>query len=196
MDTELLNKNKQIAFSIIQPETDIETRIINDISFLQGISFGKPRKGHPEGIIIEHIKEVLKNVDKYSENDLERKKLRLIGIIHDSFKYLVKKSVPKSKNNDHAVFARKFAEKYIVDSELLNIIELHDEAHNAWIGGSNSLEWLIAYNRADFLINQLGLSINLYLKFFLCDTETGDKSNASYLWFKKIIKKHLNEKSK
>lgn len=169
----------------IKPETELENKIITDEDFIQGVMWGKPRNGHPEGQVIYHVGHVLGNVDKHATIE-NREKLRLIAIIHDSFKYKVDRTKPKSGENHHAMIARRFAEKYITDNELLEIIELHDEAYNSWCKGSRDGNWSKAEQRAKQLIERLGESINLYLTFYQCDNETGDKENEDFVWFSNL----------
>jgi hypothetical protein len=172
---------------IIKPENGIEDAIITDPDFIQGALYGKPRKGHPEGQVIYHIKEVLANVDKHSCEE-DRWFLRLIAIIHDTFKYKVDQTKPKYGDNHHGMIARRFAEKYIGDENVLKIIELHDEAYNAWQQGGRHGDWYKADARAKTLIQNLKkmspYCLDLYLKFYRCDNATGDKSSENYEWFK------------
>lgn len=170
---------------IIKPETSLEKRIISNEEFIEGALWGKPRKGHPEGEVILHIGEVLKNVDKYSTIK-NRQKLRLIALIHDTFKNKVDETKPKSGENHHAMIARRFAEKFITDKEILDIIELHDEAYNAWCKGDRDGKWDKADIRANNLIRKLGDSIDLYLTFYQCDNETGNKEQYNFNWFEKL----------
>jgi hypothetical protein len=170
---------------IIKPETELEKQILADKDFIAGANWGKPRRGHPEGQVISHIAEVLANVDKYSTTK-NREKLRLIAIIHDSFKYKVDRDKPKVGENHHGMLARRFAEKYITDSKVLDIIELHDEAYNAWCKGDRDGKWEKAEERAYALIDQLDLSLDLFLTFYRCDNETGDKENHDFEWFNEL----------
>ena len=170
---------------IIKAETELEKKIISDEEFIKGAMWGKPRNGHPEGQVISHIGDVLKNVDKHSTPD-NRSKLRLIAIIHDSFKYKVDRTKPKCGENHHAMIARRFAEKYIINNEILEIIELHDEAYNSWCKGDRNNEWSKAEKRAYQLIERLGDSLNLYLTFYKCDNETGSKEGDDFIWFSKM----------
>lgn len=55
---------KDLIKDIIKPENGIETAIVNDAAFIEGCSYRKIRKGHPEGQVIYHIQEVLANIDK------------------------------------------------------------------------------------------------------------------------------------
>lgn len=174
---------------IIKPENGIEEAIISDDEFVVGVNYGKSRPGHPEGQVIYHIKEVLANVDKYS-NEYNRSKLRLIAILHDTFKFKVNQNLPKVGENHHGMLARRFAEKYIKDLGVLKIIELHDEAYNAWVKGGRHGDWYQAGRRATKLI--IGLSeddiLDLYVEFYMCDNKTGDKSQENYDWFIGLIK--------
>ncbi|MBI4919242.1 HD domain-containing protein, partial [archaeon] len=113
-------------------ENHVEERIAKDKTWIEGVMWGVPRKGHPEGKVILHIKEVLDNVDKLRIDEKTRQKLRVIALIHDSLKY--KSDTDKSihAENKHAVFAKRFAEKYTKDQDILEIIELHDEAYFSW----------------------------------------------------------------
>ncbi len=173
---------------IIKPETELENQIINDVDFIRGSSFGRPRHGHPEGEVIYHIKEVLANIDKYDFPN--REALRLIAITHDTFKYMVDRTKPKVGYNHHGMYARKFAEKYIENSDILFVIEHHDDAYNAWSMGDRNNQWNKAEQRANDLIRGLLIegNLDLYVNFFRCDNETGNKSQDCIEWFNKLIR--------
>ena len=97
----------------LKPETDLETQIIADPDFQAGLFWGKPRYGHPEGQVINHIPEVLANVDKLTVSTEMRRKLRLITYVHDTFKHIEDKGTPRDWSKHHGVYARKFLEKYV-----------------------------------------------------------------------------------
>ncbi len=182
--------NKLIK-DIIKPENGVEEAIIADPDFIQGALYGKPRSGHPEGQVIYHIKEVLANVDKYDVYpDNNRFELRIIAILHDTFKNKVNQNLPKTGENHHGMIARKFAEKYVGNSAILKIIELHDEAYNAWQKGGRHGDWHQAGKRAENLLAKLRFHdcVDLYMKFYRCDNETGDKSRENYNWFAEQIR--------
>ena len=181
-------KSEDLIRHIIQPENGIELAIINDPEFITGALYGKPRSGHPEGQVIYHIKEVLANVDKYSTEE-NRKKLRLIAIIHDTFKHQVNDSFPKHGDNHHGYYAKLFASKYIKDNEALNIIQLHDEAYACWIKGFRGKKWGAGEERLKKLVKELGNSLELYSTFYRCDNETGNKTEDCYNWFLEKTKK-------
>jgi hypothetical protein len=180
-------KDANLAIEQFVSEDEIENLVIHDLDWIMGAKWGEPRNGHPEGAVIFHIQEVLRNVELVSTNCEERQKLRKIAIIHDTFKYKVDTAKPKTGENHHAMIARRFAESYINDEGLLEIIELHDDAYNAWAKGNRNNDWNSAYNRARELIDRLGPNLGLYLKFYWCDNNTGDKSLEPYLWFEQIV---------
>jgi hypothetical protein len=168
-------------------ETELEKKIAADPAWQEGIEWGKPRFGHMEGPIKYHIAEVLANIDQQCPVEEERRALRLITLIHDTFKYCVNDLKPKIGTNHHAYIARKFAEHYIDDPKLLEIIELHDEAYNSWLLGAYKDRWHHAEERADALVHRLGASLSLYLCFFHADSETESKDQAPIRWFEQFL---------
>jgi len=179
----------ELIKNIIEPENGIETAICNDAEFEKGAMYGKPRSGHPEGKVIYHIKEVLENIDKFYNSDEDRSDLRLIAILHDTFKHKVDQTKPKVGENHHGAIARKFAENYCHNTNVLQVILLHDEAYNAWQKGGRHGDWFGAKRRAQKLIADLESldSLELYIKFYRCDNATGDKSQDNYDWFNDLI---------
>ena len=171
-----------------QPETDLEAAICLDPDWQKGAVWGRPRPGHPEGQVRAHIAEVLANVDRHAPSPEERQKLRVITLIHDSFKYQVDPLRPNTGANHHATLARRFAERYLDDPALLEVIELHDEAYNSWCLGSRKRRWQAAEERADRLIDRLGENLPLYLRFFRCDNATGSKQPEPVEWFEERLR--------
>ena len=170
-------------FPGIVAETELERRILADPEWAEGARWGKPRRAHPEGSIAAHVAEVLEHVDRVAIDDEDRRRLRLVALVHDTFKHRVERRLPRVGRNHHGAIARRFAERYIDDAELLEVIELHDEAYNAWQKGQRDGNWPRAEQRAAALIQRLGRNLPLYLAFFHCDNATGDKRPDSYEWF-------------
>jgi hypothetical protein len=179
-----------IIKSVIQPENGIESAIVGNADFIAGCNHGKPRSGHPEGQVIYHIQEVLANIDKWYTDDEDRKDLRIIAILHDTFKYKVDQRKPKVGENHHGWIARKFAEKFPIDADVLSVIQRHDDAYNAWQKGGRHDNWYEAERRATQLISGLLIEgiLDLYVKFYRCDNATGDKEQQNYEWFIGLIK--------
>jgi HD domain len=169
-------------------ETALEEKICADNEWQQGVSWGEPRPGHSEGQVMYHIAEMLENVDRLARGDEERRALRLIALIHDTFKYRVDFSKPRVGNNHHAVIARKFAERYIEDPAILEIIELHDEAFNSWRLGAFRGRWDEAEARASRLVAWLGSFLLLYVQFYGADNQTNSKEQDSLAWFEGLLR--------
>lgn len=174
---------KAIIRQLVRPETTLEKQIINDLDWQTGAFWGEPRPGHPEGKIIYHIREVLDNVDKATTNSKLREQLRLVTILHDTFKHLEEQVRPRTDwSKHHAIYALDFAKKYVADKAVLQVIELHDEAYYAWrYYQYGKIE--AAGQRLQFLIERLGENLQLFYLFFKCDTQTGDKYQAPVAWF-------------
>lgn len=167
-------------------ETPLEQIIAADPAWQAGIEWGHPRPGHPEGKVKYHIQEVLVNIDRFCANSPDRLRLRLIALLHDTFKYQAKR---KGANSSHGYRARQFAEQYLADEGILIVLELHDEAYKSWQLLARPAGHAEAEPGAAVLIDRLGRHLDLFMQFYLCDSHTGDKSTAHYIWFKKMIDK-------
>ncbi len=181
--------NKEInVVELLQPETKLEKQLIEIEAFRKGLFWGKPRFGHPEGMVVYHIKEVLNNIQKLQIEDKVREQLRMIAYSHDTFKYAEEKiGKGPDRSNHHSVLARKFMEDFTDDQNLLDVIEYHDEAYYCW-----RLQHL--YNRKEEgvarmneMLNRLNGSMQLFYLFFKCDTKTGDKIQAPLHWFENTV---------
>ena len=174
--------------AILKPETELERQFLLDPAFQEGLFYGKPRYGHPEGQVLYHIPEVLANVDKLDISKDDRRKLRIITFVHDTFKNIEDKSEPRDWSKHHSVYARKFLDRFTDDIGLLTITEMHDEAYYCWRlyalyrNPEKSLE------RLQKLIDAVGENLQLYYLFFKCDTQTGDKIQTPVRWFEKTVK--------
>lgn len=174
-------------------ETETERLIVADPEWIAGLEYGKPRRGHPEGSVENHIPEVLANVDRVAIDPEDRARLRLVALTHDNFKYQVDKTRDRTGENRHGWLARHFAERYITDVEVLEVIELHDEGFLSWKKAISSGKLAAGTARAERLIDRLGLDlIPFYLRFFRADNETGDKTPDSLIWFTDLYIKRLN----
>jgi hypothetical protein len=172
--------------SPIQPESDIERAIVSDPRWIAGAAWGEPRPGHPEGRVELHIADVLRNLEEMRLAGDARAKLRLVALVHDSFKNEVDYTQPKTGPNHHATIARRFVEGFTDDQDVLEITELHDEAYNSWGIGHRRGDWDRATSRAERLIQRLGPRLDLYLAFYRADNASGDKWSDPLEWFEKL----------
>lgn len=186
-----LMQNKSLDLEQIQmalgPETPLERRIIQQPDFIKGLCWGVPRYGHPEGEVYKHIQEVLANIDRLDIDQETRAKLRVMAYVHDTFKYLEDKKRPRDWSKHHAIYARKFVERFTKDKAIIDIVELHDEAYYCWCSGHLHNNPEKAAVRLRVLRERLGENMQLYYLFFKCDTKTGDKNLAPLYWFEEII---------
>jgi len=173
-------------FELLKPETELEKLILSDPIFIDGLLYGKERPGHPEGKIIFHIRDVFKNIDECEYvTSQQRTKLRLIAFFHDICKFQVNYDLPRIGDNHHSKLAFKFAEKYITDVDILNVIKYHDDAYNIWKRSYKRNEWEKGEKDLLKLLNKI-TDINLYKYFYYCDNSTGDKEQNDFYWFLKI----------
>ena len=176
-------------YRILQPETDLERFLIGLPEIQAGLLWGEPRYGHPEGKVVYHIAEIYKNIDRLTPplSIKAREQIRIITLLHDTFKYLEDKSYPRDWSKHHAKLARLFAEKYISSKTELEIIELHDEAYYCWRLEVLEDEPEQAVLRFRQLLERLKGRLQLFYIFFKCDTATGDKTQAPVKWFEKKV---------
>jgi hypothetical protein len=178
---------EQDILHILQPETDLERRLISQPAMLEGLAWGEPRYGHPEGKVVYHVVDVFENIRRLSPalSANAYRQMRLIALLHDSFKYVESKQIPRDWTRHHGILARKFAESFIQEKTILDIIELHDEAYYCWRLAVLDDEIHQSDARFQWILDRCGYCFQLYYAFFRCDTATGDKTQAPVKWFEK-----------
>lgn len=181
------NASKIDLTTELSPETWLEHQLLRHPEFVQGLLWGIPRYGHPEGEIYRHVREVLNNIDQLPIDATTRQKLRLIAFVHDTFKHREDKSHPRDWSKHHGTLARRFTEQFIDDRILLEIIEHHDEAYYCWRAIQLYEQKEAGNERLQKLFDTVGNELQLYYLFFKCDTRTGDKNQAPLKWFEKNI---------
>jgi hypothetical protein len=187
---EYLTIENTVAEELIVPETALEELLLQTPEFNQGLHWGNPRYGHPEGKVVYHIAEVLDNIERLTIGALEREALRLVAIVHDTLKF--KEEELRITHEDylqhHGILARQFMERYTDNEQILKLIELHDEAYYIWkIKDEQRRQPLI-----EQLIHRLGDDLQLFYAFFKCDTQTGDKTQEPVSWFESAAKGMIN----
>ena len=89
------------------PETDLERAVAADPELLEGLAWGEPRYGHPEGAVGPHVCDLLEEIERRGERGERRSMLRFVVLVHDSMKYKVRDWLPKTGENHHAMRARR-----------------------------------------------------------------------------------------
>lgn len=182
----------------IEARNKLEELIFSNKQIQKGLSWGWPRKGHPEGATIFHVKEIFEEIDKLCELPETKTKLRILAIIHDSFKYKVNRAKPRVGENNHGMIARRFTENFINSLEnkndkriltsLLDIIELHDEFYFIYLKVKR--EGVFREVRFHKMLSRLiEENLFLYLKFMDLDGSGKGKNPISREWFKLKLKK-------
>ncbi len=173
---------------LLRPETEMEQFLLEQPEFQQGLFWGEPRFGHPEGQVVFHIEEILGNIDRLTPRFPQfREKLRLLAFVHDTFKYREDKNQPRDWTKHHGILARQFFEQFCNDRDVLEIIELHDEAYYCWRIFAQQQMRVEGLQSLDRLFRRVEFCLQLYYLFFWCDTSTGDKNPTPLRWFEKMV---------
>ena len=114
---------------VLLPSTPLEERLLAAPEIRAGLAWGSPRWGHPEGAVGEHVAALLARI---ADDDPLRDDLRVLALVHDSFKAAIRPGERWARDNDLAGLARRFAERFTDDERLLAALELHDEPYWIW----------------------------------------------------------------
>ncbi len=162
-----------------KPENEVELRLAHDAVLLEGLAWGKPRRGHPEGAVGAHVADLLRTVDSWAETGRRRAELRLISLVHDAMKGEVDQRLPRTGENHHAMRARRFAEAYTDDERLLSTIELHDRPYGIWRKTRNSPR--AKRERLGAMLDRIP-DLGLFLSFVELDGSTEGKDPEPVEW--------------
>jgi hypothetical protein len=164
-----------------RPEGELERAVADDPELQAGLAWGKPRKGHPEGTVGAHVADLLERIDERGEIGERRARLRFLALVHDSFKYRVAEVWPRVGENHHAMRARRFAERYTDDEDLLAVLELHDRPYALWRRCRRTGE----LDEAAFeKMMQRITDPELFLAFVDIDGSTEGKTREPVSWFR------------
>jgi hypothetical protein len=167
-----------------RPETERERALMRDAELRRGLTWGRPRKGHPEGSVGAHVAELLETIDRWGERGTRREELRFIALVHDALKFRVRGWLPKTGENHHAVRARRLAERYTDDERLLATVEQHDGPYGLWrkLRRTGRLDEP-AFDRMLQRIPDL----DLFVRFVELDGASEAKNPAPIAWLKEEL---------
>jgi hypothetical protein len=169
-----------------EPETDLERRVVAEPELLEGLAWGEPRAGHPEGAVGTHVAHLLDALDQSGETGERRELLRLMALVHDSFKYQVRERLPRVGENHHAMRARRFAERFSDDERLLSAIEFHDRPYALW----RKLQRRGKLDERGFSRMMRRITDpELFLRFIELDGSTEGKRPEPIEWFREELEK-------
>jgi hypothetical protein len=164
-----------------RPETDLERALSADPALQEGLAWGKPRYGHPEGSVGAHVSDLLATIDRWGETGERREELRFLALVHDAFKYRVQNWRPKTGENHHAMRARRFAEGYVDDERLLATIEQHDRPYSLWRKFRRNGR--LDEHAVSEMLERIP-DIDLFLRFVELDGSTEGKNHEPIRWLK------------
>jgi hypothetical protein len=162
-------------------ETELERVLTADPVLREGLAWGKPRRGHPEGSVGAHVADLLETIERWGETGSRREELRFLALVHDSLKYQVQKWRPKTGENHHALRARRFAERYTGDERLLATIEQHDRPYNLWRKARRRGH--TDQHAFSDMIDRIP-DLDLFLRFVELDGSTEGKTHEPIRWLK------------
>ncbi len=161
-----------------------------DPLYQKNIEYGEPRPGHPEGKLKFHIADLESNLERLREkgiSDEEYWKSKFMIHVHDICKPEAQENTPTLHPCNHATLAKEYAREFTNDTDLLNMIQYHDENYELW------KEYLQTsrYNSGRFQ-NLLETIENwdLFLMFIIIDGCTKGKDYAKLGWFINEVKKY------
>ena len=160
---------------------DVLTSIQSDPAYQANLDWGTPRSGHPEGSIRKHIAELEDNLERLEPklSGEETGKLRVLIHTHDTFKPDAKSGVTIADPRSHASLARQFLAEHVSDSDLLNIVQFHDEPFALWKKHRYGGDYTDRLRRLLDLIEDW----SLFLAFLIVDGCTDGKSTEPLDWF-------------
>ena len=148
----------------------------------EGLAWGRPRRGHPEGSVGAHVADLLATIDRWGETGKRRGR-----ICCASSRWCTTPSRtasnwrPKTGENHHAMRARRFAEHYVDDERLLATIEQHDRPYDLWrkMRRRGHLDEHAFTEMLDRIPD-----LDLFLRFVELDGSTEGKNHEPIRWLK------------
>ena len=150
-----------------------------DPRYKANIDYGQPRSGHPEGTIKAHILTLEGNLEQIRSrlDPAVEARLRFAIHVHDTFKPEARVS---EGVRDHGLLARDFAAEFIVDNDMLALLELHDEPYRLW--KSCARTGTLDTQRLEHLAGRI-VDWDQFLAFVILDSWTAGKSLDKLRWF-------------
>ena len=156
--------------------------VVRDERYRQNLDWGRPRTGHPEGSIRNHIAELERNLEAFRDrvDTATYWKLKLLVHVHDTFKPDAVEGVPIAAPNSHASLARRFLAEFVDDEQLLTLVQYHDEPYALF--QQSQRRGRLDRRRFDALLERIQ-DWDLFLAFLIIDGSTAGKSRRPLRWW-------------
>jgi hypothetical protein len=164
-------------------------RIKSDVRYAEGIAYGRPRVGHAEGSVKNHLADLDANLERLRPlvSEEEYWKLAVLIHVHDTFKYCAKRDSAIRDPRSHASLARGFLAEFGADDDLLRMVQFHDEGFALF----KQFEESGKYSQRRMTENVLTIrDMDLYLLFTIIDGHTASKDDGRVRWFIDEVNKH------
>jgi len=155
--------------------------MIQDRRYVEGITWGQKRSGHPEGSIESHIRELNKNVEAIADSldATQLAKLKIFVHTHDTFKGSARKGAKIMDPDSHASLARTFVEEFLGETELSSVIQHHDVLYSMWRSASRHGD--VNREQLAILVREIK-DWDLFMTTKLVDNITEGKDLAPTIW--------------
>jgi len=155
--------------------------ISSDARYQRNLDWGEARSAHPEGTVRAHIAELDHNLEslRHKLSEIDYWRLRVLIHTHDTFKGDAQSGVPITAPNSHASLARAFLADFSVDSDMLAMVQYHDEPFALWRQVASTGH----FNRERLTALLTGITDwNLFLAFIIVDGCTDGKDREPIRW--------------
>jgi hypothetical protein len=166
------------------------SQVVADPRYQKNIEYGQPRSGHPEGRVRSHILQLEGNLELLKPRLIDPQdywKLKFLIHVHDTFKADAIPNVPISDPRSHASLARAFAAEFTTNTDILNMIQYHDENYALY-------QQFRRDGRYDSQRFKTLLSVirdwDLFLIFTIIDGWTVGKDLDKVRWFIEEVRQH------
>ncbi|MFX1398808.1 MAG: HD domain-containing protein [Promethearchaeota archaeon] len=157
-----------------------EKLILNSLEFERSANFGKVRRGHDEGKVGIHVRQIINYIEDNYKFDSDYTSLRLIALLHDIGKY-------EGNNEYHSITSEKIARKFIQDEEILRLILIHDRPYGYWKNFKKEGK----IDTKSFIDLFSSVNWKLLIKFRYSDD--CNRSQEASKWFEKICNELIND---
>lgn len=164
----------------------LSEQVMADNRYKSNIEFEYDRSqmGHPEGKVKYHIADLEVNLELLKERLPKEEyywKLKFLIHVHDTFKAEEKeKGISAEHPGSHESLARAFASEFTSETDLLNIIQYHDENYTFWKQFKKTGKY--DNQKFQYLLNTVR-DWDLFLIFTIIDGHTEGKDLEKLSWF-------------